>query len=169
MGNGLVITGLSLAPGSITDAMFTGDAATKLAKGLVVQRTTGALPASTTSAIFNVVGGRCIILAVVGYITTIIQAQACTLKMQANPTAAGTSVDMCATLDVNAAAAFTYLSITGTAANAMLNAVAGPLQATSWLLSAGTIDLVASATNTGSVQWSCVYVPLDAGATVTAA
>ena len=34
---------------------------------------------------------------------------------------------------------------------------------------AGTIDLNCAASNTGAVKWSLWYIPLDAGATVTAA
>jgi hypothetical protein len=36
------------------------------------------------------------------------------------------------------------------------------------IVPAGTIDWTASATNTGAVSWSVVYVPFDTGATVTA-
>ena len=169
MGNGLVITGMSLAPDSITPAMIDIDAAAKIGMGVRVDRTTAALVASGTAALFNVVGWRVKVIQVIGYITTVIQTQACNLKLAANPTAAGTSMDLCADLNVTAAAAFSSLYCTGTAANAMLNTVAVIAQATNWIVSAGTIDHVTSATNTGSVQWSIWYYPIDEGATITAA
>ena len=169
MGTGINITGLSLAAGSISGDPFSPDASGKFVRGEVVQRATAALPASTTAPFFNINGGRVKILQILGEITTVIQAQACTLKIQANPTAAGASVDLCATLDVNAAAAQTLLGITGTVANAMVTAVALAAQVTPLIVPVGTLDLVTSATNTGSVKWTMHYVPVDVGATVTAA
>lgn len=169
MGNGLVITGLSLANESITPAMIDIDAAAKIGLGVGVHRASASLPASGTTALFNVVGGRVLLVALFGYITTVIQTQTCTAKFQLNPTAAGTSVDICATLDITAKAAFSSLYITGVAADAMLNGVAFPLMSTKWVANTGTIDLVLSATNTGAVQWSAFYLPIDANAYIEAA
>lgn len=177
MGNGLTLTAIgagaissaTFAAGAITAAALSVDGAAKIGLGTEALRATAALPASTTAAIFTVAGGRCLITSITGEVTTAIQAQACTLKMQANPTATGASVDMCATLDVNGLAVATILGITGTFATALQSGLAIVGQLTPTVVQAGTIDLVTSATNTGSVKWSCKYHPLEAGATIVAA
>lgn len=129
--------------------------------GYPVKRATAALPATTTAAIFTIIGGTIDLACLAGEVTTVIQAQACTLKVQSNPTAAGTSVDICATFDMNAAAAALQLGITGTLATALQAAVAIVGQSTPVRCQAGTIDLVTSATNTGSVKWSMHWRPVD--------
>lgn len=169
MGSGLVITGLSIADSTITPAMLSVDAAAKMVHGIEVQRATASLPATTTAAAFTIAGGRVKILQVLGEVTTVIQTQACNLKIQANPTAAGSSVDLCADLNVSAAAANSLLGITGTAANAMVNGMAVLGQVTPLIVQTGTLDLVTSATNTGAVKWTIRYIPMDAGATLVSA
>lgn len=141
----------------------------KIARGIPVNRATAALPASTTGAIFTIAGGRVLLLQLLGEVTTVIQAQATTLKAQANPTAAGASVDLCATGDVNAAAVGTLLGITGAVATALQIGLAVIGMTTPQVIQAGTIDLVTVATSTGSVKWQMRYLPLDNGVTVVAA
>jgi hypothetical protein len=157
----------AFADEALTAAKFHADAAAKLILGKVVQRATANLPATATAAIFTVTGR--VAATIVGEVTTVIQTQACNAKLQSNPTAAGSSVDLCADLDISAKAVATLLGITGTFANAMVAGVALPLQAAPVVLQAGTIDLVTSATNTGQVKWTVRYVPIDDGATVVAA
>lgn len=132
-------------------------------------RATAALPATTQSALFTVTG-RIKLISIIGEVTTVIQTQACNAKIVANPTV-GTDVDMCAVLDITAAAVGAQFSITGTLANAMVKTTsgAGVFQASPLLVLPGTIDLSTSATNTGSVKWRIEYVPVDAGARVIAA
>lgn len=138
--------------------------------GQKVDRATAVLPATTQAAIFTVTGGRVIITAIVGEVTTIIQAQPTTLKIRTNPTV-GADSDLCATVDMNAKEVGTLIGITGLATDAALAANAGytVLPRNPVVVPVGTLDLVTGATSTGSVKWSITYIPLDDGASVVAA
>lgn len=142
----------------------------RLLFGTKVDRSTASLPATTQAAIFTVTGGRVLVTSLVGEVTTAIQNQACNLKVTANPTT-GTDVDVAANLNVQAKEAGTLLGITGLFSDALVgaNAGAGVVPRNPVVLPVGTLDLVTSATNTGSVKWSLTYVPLDDGASVAAA
>ena len=135
-----------------------------------VDRATATLPQTTAEALFTVAGGRVCITEIVGEVTTVIQTQANNTKLTANPTT-GTSVDICAVLDISADEVGCLYGITGTFADAMVGANAGATvkQTNGVIVNTGTIDLDCAASNTGSVKWSIVYYPIDSGATITAA
>lgn len=127
------------------------------------------LPATTTGAIFTVTG-VVEIIAITGVVTTVIQTQACNVKVSTVSNSATT--DICANLDVTAAAAQSRMSITGTFANALLNTAKGvPVarQATPLIVQEGTIILTTSATNTGAIRWAVRYRPLQEGSRIVAA
>lgn len=138
-----------------------------LDRELVVRRATASLPQTTAAAIFTVVGGAVEITQITGIVTTAIQNQLNNTKLIANPSA-GTSVDMCAVLDIANDEAGTIYSITGTLANALAGTAAGAVagQATPVIVQTGTIDLSCSASNTGAIRWIVKYRPLDEGAYV---
>lgn len=139
--------------------------------GVRVDRASDTLPAGPAAeAIFNIVGGRVLLTAIVGEVTVAIQNQANNTKLTANP-ATGTSVDICAVLSIANKEAGTLFGITGTFATALVGANAGATVAppTPVVLPVGTLDLDCAATNTGEIKWSLFYVPLDPGAYVTAA
>jgi len=138
--------------------------------GYKAERGATALPASAAAALFNVTGGRVAITKIVGQVTTVIETKANNTKLTANPTV-GTSVDICAVLNITADEVGTLYGITGTNTDALIgiNAGALPGQTRDVVVNAGTIDLDCAATNTGAVKWSIWYVPIDEGATVTAA
>jgi hypothetical protein len=138
--------------------------------GLRVSRATAALPQTTQSALFTVTGGRILLTSIVGQVTTVIQTQANATKLVSNPTT-GTDVDLCATLDITADQVGCLYGITGTLATAMVGANAGAtvVQTNALVIPVGTIDLSCAASNTGSVSWTLTYVPLDDGASVSAA
>lgn len=135
-----------------------------------VHRPTANLPATTQSALFNVVGGRIRVTKIWGVVTTVIQTQANDTKLVANPTV-GADVDMCAVLSITAAAVGSVFNITGTPADAMVKVVsgAGVDQAVDQIVEAGTIDLSCAATNTGKVEWFIEYEPLEDSSVVTVA
>lgn len=146
--------------------------ATRLSlKGLRVARAAASLPQSTAAAIFTIAGGRVIITSLVGEVTTVIQTQANNTKLIANPAGAGTSVDMCAVLDISADEVGCLYGITGVPGDALIGANAGltPDMLKGQVLNVGTIDLSCAASNTGAIKWVLTYVPLDDGATVVAA
>ncbi len=155
---------------AITNRMPNGQVLRNLSLGLAVERATAALPATTQSALFNVVGGRIAVLGIIGEVTTVIQTQACNTKIVSNPTT-GTDVDICAVLNISAKEVGTLFGITGTFSDAMVGANAGAtvLPDRPVVVPIGTIDLSTAATNTGSVKWAILYVPIDDGAYVTAA
>jgi len=144
------------AGGRLGDAFYTG-------------RVAATLPATTKTAYFTVTG-KIKLLDIVGEVTTVVQAQANAIKLVATPTV-GAAVDLCATVDSNAAAVGSIFTITGTLADAMVKTVsgAGVAQAAPLIIAAGTIGLNTAATNTGATKWLVRYQPLETGARVFAA
>ena len=138
--------------------------------GLRVDRATAALPATTAAAIFNVLGGRVAVTAIVGEVTTVLGAVVTNLSIQSNPTT-GTTTAMCAVLAIASKEAGTLFTIDGTAATALQAGSSGSVrgQATPVIVAIGAIELLTNATNTGSVKWSIFYVPIDEGASIEAA
>jgi len=133
-------------------------------------RATSSLPASTATDYFTVLGDV-ILQDIKGVVTTVVQTQTCNAKLIVKK--GGTSTDICANLDITAAAVGSRFSITGTYANAMIKTAIGvPLapQATGIFIEGGsTIRLNTSATNTGLVKWSVKYIPQAPGAVIIAA
>ena len=135
-----------------------------------VSRATAALPATTGAAIFTIATGRVLLMNIVGEVTTVIQTQADATKLVHNPTDTGTSTDLCGTLDITADAVGTMYSITGTLADALTEGLnLSLMQVKPIVLKPGAIELNCAATNTGSIKWDMWYIPLEAGAKVTAA
>jgi len=155
--------------GAFDSAVFAADSITKLTVGTLVNRATADTFDTATTALFTVAGGKVLLKGIIGTITTNIEAAACAIKLQANGTT-GTTSDLCATLDINNAQAGTTWGITGTPATALIAAVGGgaPFPSLPLVIEVGTIDLVSAADNSGSAKWDVWYIPLEAGATVTA-
>lgn len=132
----------------------------------VTTRPTATLPATTATPYFTCTG-KVKIYNIIGEVTTVVQAQANAIKLIANPTV-GADVDLCATVESNAAAVGSLFTITGTLANAMIKTVSAvvPAQASPVIVTAGTIDLSTAATNTGATKWTVVWEPVDQGAAV---
>lgn len=141
--------------------------------GQKVDRATAALPQSTASALFTVSTGRILVTAIVGEVTTVIQTQANATKLTFDPTDAGATQDLCATLDITADAVGTLYSITGTPATALQDALnfvpSNKMLAQPIILKPGSVLLDCAASNTGSVKWTLAYWPIDTGASVVAA
>jgi hypothetical protein len=139
--------------------------------GTKVDKATAALPASTTGSLFTVTGGRVLVTSIVGRVTTSIQAQANAIKLVATPSGSGAVNDLSGTVESNGLAAGGLLSITGLAGDAMVKSTGGGVSTlrNAVIVAAGAIGLNTAATNTGSVEWSLTYVPIDDGATVAAA
>lgn len=134
----------------------------------IVSRTAATLPATTQTPYFTVTG-RVLLINIVGEVTTDVQAQACNLDLWSNPTV-GADVALCAVVEINGDVVGTMYGITGTVSDAMISPTSGAFsgQALPLVVSAGTIDLKTSATNTGATKWTIQYVPLDSGSTITA-
>ena len=148
------------------------DIYTTLARGFSVAKASATLPATTTQNLFTVTGGRILVMHLFGEITTIVQAQACTLKVTSAPTT-GTAVDVATALDVNGFEAGALLVCEGDG-TALVGAAAGAgaalaLNALPFIIPIGTLRIASSATNTGASKWQIHYFPLDIGASVASA
>lgn len=142
------------------------------------------LPATTTGHLFTVAGGRVIVTSITGTVSTVVQAQACTVSIGNTPSggsAATTSITS-ASASVSGLAVGASFGVpafsSGSPAALAFTAASGVLPSADLgvrvdlggicLVPAGTIDWTTSATNTGAVAWSITYIPYDAGASVTA-
>jgi hypothetical protein len=152
--------------------LIQGSQVRQILVGTKVDRATAALPQTTQAAIFSVAGGRVLITGLVGEVTTVMGATVTTLKVTSNPTT-GTDVDLTSATAVTSkevGSQFTLPAASGSGLVVNNGGGGGQLPAHNpYLVPIGTIDLVTSASDTGSVKWSLTYVPLDDGATVTAA
>lgn len=143
----------------------------KLIFGNIVTRAAAALPQTAQSAIFNVVGGDVLITSLVGEVTTAIQAQATTVQIIGNPTT-GTDVNWTnSTGDINGKEIGSTVVLPAAFGGTALVQTAGGngLAGIAYLARVGTIDLKTGASSTGAMKWYLTYVPLDDGASVTAA
>ncbi len=112
-------------------------------------------------------GGRVLLTTIVGEVTTVIQAQADAVKLQSVSTVGSIVSDLCATVDVNAAAVGNLLGITGTAATAAVLGSAVP-QLNEMIMQPGVIRMNAAASNTGQMKWTVTWIPLDDAAVLVA-
>lgn len=131
------------------------------------------LPQTASKTLFTVTGGVIKVLALIGHVTTIIGAVANATKITVTPTTGGTATDICATGDINAAAAGDLLvPITSFATALSINTagviVAGPsatTDCTGWIMTPGIIavNCAGSDGGTGLIVWRLWYVPLTNG------
>jgi hypothetical protein len=129
------------------------------------------LPATATGAIFNVTGGRVLITSLVGVVTTATGATATNLRFVATPSGSGSVNDLSGDVAVASIALGGLIGITGLAADAAVKSTGGGVsgQRNPIIVAAGAVGVKTDATNTGALTWTCTYVPLDNGASVTAA
>jgi hypothetical protein len=147
--------------------LVSGSSLRQISLGRRVDKTATALPASTDGTLFTVTVGRILVTGLVGEVTTIIQAQACAVKLKSVPTT-GTAKDISGTFDVNAMEVGGLLSLDGTALSTALSGTnAGAAlycRSGGIVVPIGAIKLNTAATNTGALKWFMTYIPLDDGA-----
>jgi hypothetical protein len=148
--------------------------------GAVVTGAAHTLPASTTGHLFTVNTGRVMITSITGVVSTVIQAQACTIAIGNTPAGGSNSASLAtASSSVSglAVGASLYVpafssgpqSLVFSTASGVISGAAVALRSDGIaLVPAGTIDWTTSATNTGAIVWSVSYIPYDPGATITA-
>lgn len=137
--------------------------------GLRVDRATTTLPQGASDDLFTVYVGL-VQLHIQGEVTTLIGGANAT-NLEFLPTCAtGARNDLCAQLDINGDVIGTIYSITGTAANAMVDSAATfwTIQRTPIILAPGTIELHCAGSVTGAIAWTVWYYPLEPGAYVAA-
>jgi hypothetical protein len=139
--------------------------------GTKVDEAAAVLPATATGHIFTVSGGRVAITALIGLCTTVCSATATTLAIGTTPsvgTASTTSLASATAVTSKEVGTMVGLGATAGAALIVGTNAASPLVLPEpVIVSAGTIDITTSAANTGAFSWSCLYIPIDDGATVT--
>ena len=153
--------------------MYSAASVRAIKDGILVARATAALPATTAQNLFTIAGGRILLLALVGEVTTIIQAQSTTVKVTSTPTT-GSAIDMSSTgADINALEVGGHITLPATpaSATALVKGLGGyiGLSAARLMVPPGVISVNYGAASTGAVKWDMAYVPYDDGATVTAA
>ena len=139
--------------------------------GIEVQKASADYFDGTTTSVFTVTG-KCYISALIIEVEdAALDATADDVKWTANPTV-GSSVDLCAVLDVASDEQGTLYSITGTLTDALSGTTAGAVGGQSGLVlvNTGTIDLVSSGdSNDGNGATQSIflaYEPIDQGATI---
>jgi len=141
---------------------------TGLRLGFRVDRASAVLPATTSTTYFTVAGGR-VAAFFLGEVTVVFDGTVNSLNLTHTPTG-GTVGDICAAAVVTSKEAGTLFGMTGAPGDAMTMATAGTRFQNPVVLKPGAVKLKSTATDTtGSTKWTCWYVPLDEGATVTAA
>ena len=119
----------------------------------------------TSGTLFNWYGSI-EIAHIIGRVTTAIQAQATTIKLSMVADALG-AYDLCTAKDANAFAVGSLISITGTAADAVVSTTgvgtlgpgqANPIVAT--CIVSGTLTVTYGAPSTGSIAWEVLWRPL---------
>lgn len=156
--------------------LIQGDQMRALLFGVRVQTTAKTVPQNATATIFTIATGRIIVTSLVGQVTTVIAGTTPAAKWVATPTT-GTASDMCTAGTITGREVGGLIGLPGPFGSAMIvpgTAGAGSggvvLQSTGVVVAIGTIGInVSAADATGAIQYTLTYIPLDNGATVTAA
>jgi hypothetical protein len=138
--------------------------------GILVSRTAAALPSSTLGNIFTISGGRILIVALTGIVSTTLSGTNST-TVGVTPTAAG-NTSAPAALSSAGIIPVTVGCVVSSKLDggAMVVTPAGSLIApTPYCALAGVITITTASTVTGTVQWDLIYVPYDVAAQVVAA
>jgi hypothetical protein len=131
-----------------------------------VQRATDTLPQTATETLFTVSGGRILLKALIGEVTTAIQNQACNLSVVVDSDA-GAADDLASVLSIANDGVGTYYTPEGDGTALLKTGIGwGQSCLTPVVIGAGVIQITTSASNTGSVKWDLYYLPLDPAAYV---
>lgn len=141
--------------------------------GIRVDRASADCQGAADTPIFNIVGGRVFVTQILGEVADVaIAGGANNFRLQSNPTAAGTTTNLCADLDIDADPIGTLYSVDGVPATALVRGEEGAVQGMSVkgvVVPVGAIETVSAGNVAGQMKWSLWYVPIDDGAYVTAA
>jgi hypothetical protein len=135
--------------------------------GMSANRATATLPATGNQTIFNVTGGRVLLLGLVGEVTVATGATATNLKITSVSTVGSIATDICANTAVTSLAVGNLLSPSTVGAAAQVGSAVS--QNNELYVQPGVIRITTDATNTGSVRWQALWMPIDPGAALAAA
>lgn len=149
--------------------------------GVKVEKGPVTNPQTASTNIFTVTGGKVAITSLVGEVTTVQGATVNSLNLTYTPSG-GVAADLAAATVCTSDAVGTYYTITGVAADLMSAQKVGGTEVPSvtyaptptfltgpLTVGAGSMQLKASANNTGATKWTLTYIPLEDGASVVAA
>jgi hypothetical protein len=138
-----------------------------------------ALDGGSVADIFTIAGGPVMLVALIGVCTEAVSANACNLRLEADPSDIVTNTNICANVDINAMAVGSIMFVTGVEGAAMVIAVPGtalPRGMSSFdgtvrsnmVLHVGTVDLTLANSDptSGIATFYLAYLPLTPGATV---
>lgn len=127
----------------------------------------------STKPVFNVVKGNCIIFALVAESTGAVTAGQNRAKFTLNPTAAGTTTDLCAIVDIASEEVGGLMYITGSFADAMVGLATGAgaavMMANPILVVPGVLGFDTDADKDNTNKFSVWYAPAEDGAYMEAA
>jgi len=135
--------------------------------GIKVERAAAVLPATGNQTIFTVAGGRVIVTGIVGEVTTVMTATATNVKVTAVGTTSTVATDMCANTAVTSLAVGNLFAATTPGSAGQTGSAVSLNNET--VVPVGVIRITTDATNTGAMKWLITYIPLDTGASITAA
>jgi hypothetical protein len=158
-------------------ALIHGNEVRQIIYGTTVEKDAAVLPATGADSLFTVTGGRVIVTSLIGECTTVCTSTATTVSVGVDPTTGTASATGVATATaVTSAEVGTLVSLPSGAKGALVvgtgATAGGAVQAqgpAGYVVQPGDITITTSATNTGAFKWALTYIPLDDGATVTAA
>ena len=141
-----------------------------------VSRAAKSLPQSTTQQLFRVYGGRVLVQALIGEVTTVIEGTDPVLKVSTSALTdasalQGTAYDIASTLDLSSDEVGTMYAVEGDGTALVSgNQVSGTVELTNreWVMKQGQIYITTGASKTGAIKWDLWYQPLDPGAYVVA-
>lgn len=142
--------------------------------GIIASKAAAASPLVTGSTVnlFTVAGGRILLVALIGEVTTIIQAQATTVQFISTPTT-GSVINLSgSTTDLTGLEVGGRITLGNppAAATQVVKTNAGytNLQSALTIIPIGTIGVTYSAASTGAIKYDLLYIPLDSAAVVAA-
>lgn len=147
-----------------------------LSQWIKVSRAGLALPQTATQQLFRVYGGRVLVQALIGEVTTVIEGTDPVLKVSVSSLTdagalQGTAYDIASTLDISSDEVGTLYGVEGDGtAITSGGQVSASLELTAreWIMKQGQIYITTGASKTGAIKWDLWYQPLDAGAYVVA-
>lgn len=165
----------------MTQQYLQGAALEKLV-GIHVAKSAAALVQNDAVALYTVAGGRVLVTAFLGEVTTVIGANAITVKYQYTKTG-GSAADLSAATTITSDAVGTLYGITGVAADVISAQKVGGTEVPNVtflnlfpsskgiILPAGSLTILASNADPdgGALKHDLWYIPLDYGASIVAA
>ena len=125
------------------------------------------------NAVFNIVGGRVMVIDLIGIVTVQLEAAALLLHWDADMDTGGDAALSIDSADLTGDVVGTMYLMPAAAGGALTVPAGGAylklFPQIGWIVGPGALDLHASAGNTGGIKWSLFYIPLDDEAYVEAA